>query len=57
MSNSDQTEPGTEPTPEGPELDLLRYDDEGIVKFFEPESFGAYIVVDEFNVVELCEAV
>lgn len=57
MSNSDHREPRTEPTSEGPEIDRLHYDDEGVVKFFEPEAFGAYIVVDEFNVVELCEAV
>lgn len=57
MSDSDHREPAEDTTPDGPEIDLLHYEDEGFVKLFEPDAVGAYIVVDEYNLVELCEAV
>lgn len=55
MSESDQREPVEEPTTDGPELDLLHYEDEGVIKLFEPDEMGAYIVVDEYNLMPLCE--
>jgi hypothetical protein len=55
MSESNHHETVERPTPEGPELDLLHYEDEGFVKLFEPDEMGAYIVVDEYNLMQLCE--
>lgn len=55
MSDTDHREPAEEATQDDPELDLLHFEDEGTVKLFEPEVFGAYIVVDQYSLVELCE--
>lgn len=55
MSESDQHETVEEPTADGPELDILHYEDEGVIKLFEPDEMGAYIVVDEYNLMQLCE--
>lgn len=55
MSESDQREPEYDATRNGPEIDILHYDDEGMIKLYEPDEMGAYIVVDEFNLMPLCE--
>lgn len=55
MTDSEHHEPGEEATQHGPELDVLHYEDEGQVKIFEPDEFGAFIVVDEHDLVQLCE--
>lgn len=55
MSESDQREPVDEASSDGPELDIHHFDDEGMIKLFEPDEMGAYIVVDEYNLMPLCE--
>lgn len=55
MTDSEHHEPDEEATQHGPELNVLHYEDEGQVKIFEPDEFGAFIVVDEHDLVQLCE--
>jgi hypothetical protein len=51
-----QHEPTEDATLDRPDLDLLSLDDaEGLVKLFEPDANGAYMVVDEFTLVPLDE--
>jgi len=57
-ASTDRQEPRAETTPDRPALDLQRYDDEGgseFVKLSEPEATGAFIVVDEYSVLQLGE--
>ena len=55
MSNSSQREPAEEATPEHPNLELRNCDNEGFVEMFEPETTGAFVVVDEYTLVPLDE--
>lgn len=55
MTDSDHRAPVEEPTPDRPELAVLRDEEEGTVKLFEPEGLDAYIVASEHDLVHLGE--
>jgi hypothetical protein len=47
--------PADETTPERPELAVMRDEEAGTVRLFEPEGLDAYIVADEHDLLHLGE--
>lgn len=55
MSDSDHRTPADETTHDRPELAVMRDEDAGTVKLFEPDGLDAYLVADEVDLLHLGE--